>query len=167
MSRVPPRPTLEVDEAGDRILYAAYLYRQGKAPFALCTGPRQAVEDMADFLEMLGVPKEKVMLEMESRNTREHARNLQALFQQRGFKRVLLVTSAMHMPRSMGVFRRLCPGIEFIPAPTDFRVVGSTGDEAWYKQVFAPIPTPHQLMNFSDAMHEYLGMAYYKLRGWM
>src|ERR1035438_274329 len=58
LSRVPPRPTLEVDEAGDRILYTAYLYRQGKAPYTICTGPRQAAEDMANFLEMLGVPME-------------------------------------------------------------------------------------------------------------
>jgi uncharacterized SAM-binding protein YcdF (DUF218 family) len=120
---------------------------------------------MAEFLQMLSVPAEVIIKETRARNTREHARNLQALFPERGFRRVLLVTSAMHMPRSMGVFRRLCPGIEFIPALTDFRVVKSTG--AWYTQVFAPIPTPHQLMNFSEAMHEYLGIAYYGVRGWM
>ena len=169
LSRVPPRPTIEVDEAGDRVLYAAYLYRQGKAPLAICTGgtgARPVAEDMAEFLEFLGVPGEAIIKETKAKNTREHARNLYSLLKERGFKRILLVTSAMHMPRSMGVFLRLCPGIEFIPAPTDFRVVDE-GTCRWYRQPFAPIPTPHQLMNFTEAMHEYLGIAYYKLRGWM
>jgi uncharacterized SAM-binding protein YcdF (DUF218 family) len=98
-------------------------------------------------------------------NTHEHATRLLPLLKERGFKRILLVTSAMHMPRSMGVFRRDFPGIQFIPAPTNFRAVDN--EDRWDSQLFAPIPTPHQLVNFSDAMHEYLGMAYYKLRGWI
>src|SRR6266576_722881 len=165
LSRIPPRRTVEVDGAGDRVLYGAYLYRQGNAPLMICTGrgggPRAAADDMAELLESMGVPRDSIIKETKAENTREHARNLYPLLRERGFKRILLVTSAMHMPRSMGVFRRGCPGIEFIPSPTDFRVVES--NTPWYRQVFAPIPTPHQLMNFSDAMHEYLGIAYYKV----
>jgi uncharacterized SAM-binding protein YcdF (DUF218 family) len=167
-SRIPPRPTIEVDDAGDRVLYTARLFRDGKAPVVICTGgtgPRAEAEDMAELLQFLAVPKSAILTETKARNTREHARNLQALLKERGFKRVLLVTSAMHMPRSMGVFKRLCPGTEFIPAPTDFRVPDSSA--VWYLEVFAPIPTPRQLLNFSEAMHEYFGIAYYKLRGWM
>src|SRR5437867_8469141 len=96
LSRVPPRPTIELDEAGDRVLYAAHLYRQGKAPFIVCTGgtgARPAAEDMADFLEGLGVPKGAIMKETKARNTREHAKNLLSVLNERGFKRVLLVTS--------------------------------------------------------------------------
>jgi uncharacterized SAM-binding protein YcdF (DUF218 family) len=168
LSRLPPRPTVEVDEAGDRVLYGAYLYRQHKARSIICTGggsgPRAGAEDMAELLESLGVPRDAIIKETKAMNTHEHATRLFPLLKERGFKRILLVTSAMHIPRAMGVFRRDCPGLQFIPAPTDFRVVDS--DAPWYAQVFAPIPTPHQLVNFSDAMHEYLGMAYYKLRGW-
>jgi len=174
MSRTPPRPTVEVGEAGDRVLYGAYLFRQGKAPRIICTGnvatggfaARPISEDMADLLEMLGVPKETILTEKESANTREHARNLYPILQEKGFKRVLLVTSAMHMPRSIGVFNRLCPGIEFIPAPTDFRVTERI-PKPWYSEVVALIPTPKQLSDFSEVMHEYVGMAYYKARGWM
>jgi len=72
----------------------------------------------------------------------------------------------MHMPRSIGTFRRLCPGIEFIPAPTDFQVVEEI-HKPWYHQLTAVIPTPRHLLDFSEVMHEYLGMAYYKARGWM
>jgi len=173
-SRTPPRPTIEVGEAGDRVLYGAYLFRRGKAPRIICTGnvatggfaARPIAEDMAELLEMIGVPKDAISTEEKSGNTREHARNLYPVLQEKGFKRVLLVTSAMHMPRSIGVFRRLCPGIEFIPAPTDFLVTERI-PTPWYRQLTAVIPTPRNLFDFSEVMHEYLGMAYYKARGWM
>src|SRR6266480_5409076 len=174
MSRTPPRPTIEVGEAGDRVLYGAYLFRQSKAPRIICTGnvatggfaARPVSEDMAELLEMIGVPKDAIITEEKSGNTREHARNLYPVLQEKGFKCVLLVTSAMHMPRSIGVFKRLCPGIEFIPAPTDFRVIERI-PKPWYSEVVALIPTPKNLSDFSEVMHEYLGMAYYKARGWM
>ena len=121
---------------------------------------------MAELLEMIGIPKEAILLETQSGNTREHARNLHSLFQEKKFQRVLLVTSAMHMPRSMGVFRQLCPGIEFIPAPTDFRVTERI-PAPWYRQLTNLIPTPSNLALFSELMHEYLGLAYYRLRGWL
>jgi uncharacterized SAM-binding protein YcdF (DUF218 family) len=172
-SRIPPRPTIEVDDAGDRVLYGAYLFREGKAPRILCTGgvatggiaPQAAAQTMAEFLEMLGVPKSAILTETKSANTRQHARNLQTVFQEQGFKRILLVTSAMHMPRSLGVFRRGCPGIEFIPAPTDFRVTERI-PAPWYHEFKALVPTPANLVLFSEAMHEYLGIAWYKVRGW-
>jgi uncharacterized SAM-binding protein YcdF (DUF218 family) len=174
LPRIPPRPTIEIDDAGDRVLYGAYLFRQGKAPCIICTGGfsageislRPAADDMADFLEMLGLPKDVIIKETLARNTHEHAKNVYPLFQQRGFKRVLLVTSAMHMPRSVGVFRRGCPGIEVIPAPTDFHVsAGIPGP--WICGLVALVPTPANLARFSDTMHEYVGMAYYRVRGWM
>jgi uncharacterized SAM-binding protein YcdF (DUF218 family) len=172
-SRIPPRPTIEVGEAGDRVLYGAYLFRQGKAPRILCTGgvatggiaARPGAQEMAEFLEMLGVPKSVILTETKSANTRQHALNLQTVFQGQGFKRILLVTSAMHMPRSLGVFRRGCPGIEFIPAPTDFRVTERI-PAPWYHELNALVPTPANLLLFSELMHEYLGMAYYRVRGW-
>src|ERR1035437_6509746 len=115
MGQTPARPTIEVVEGGDRVLYGAYLYRQGKAPRIICTGnvatggfaARPNSEDMADFLQMLGVPKEAIITETKSGNTHEHAKNLYPVLRERGFTNVLLVTSAMHMPRSIGTFRRL------------------------------------------------------------
>jgi uncharacterized SAM-binding protein YcdF (DUF218 family) len=174
LSRVPPRPTVEITEAGNRVLYAAYLYQQGKASRIICTGTgtsgailaRSEAEDMAELLRRLGVPEATILKETKARNTHEHAINLYPLFQERGFKRVLLVTSAMHIPRSLAVFHRLCPGIEFIPAPTDFRAPGWTPGH-WYRPFIAVIPTAQNLLDWSDATHEYLGIVYYKVRGWM
>ena len=171
--KVPPRQTVEIGEAGDRLLCGAHLYWQRKAPCIICTGNiatggialRPAAEDMAEFLVMLGISKEAIITEVNSENTHEHAVNLYSVLQARGCTRVLLVTSAIHMPRSMGVFKRLCPGIEFIPVPTDFRAVEL--GLPWYRQFFGLIPTTQNLSHFSMITHEYLGMAWYKLRGWM
>jgi uncharacterized SAM-binding protein YcdF (DUF218 family) len=171
--KIPPRPTVEVTEAGDRVLYAAYLFRNGKAPRILCTagiatggiGPRPEAEDMAELLDNLGVPKSVIVKETAARNTHEHGSNLYPMLQKLGVKRVLLVTSALHMPRAMGVFKRSCPDIEFIPAPTDFRIVDL--DLPWYRQIVNLIPTPSSYVQFSETMHEYVGMAWYRVRGWM
>jgi uncharacterized SAM-binding protein YcdF (DUF218 family) len=174
-SQIPPRPTIEIGEAGDRILYSAHLYRNGKAPLIICAGgsgtggirPRSYAEDMAELLQTLNVPQEVIILETKSENTHEHSQNLMPIFQQRGFKKILLVTSAMHMTRSIGVFKKQCPGIEFIPAPTDFRCTEKQTITPWYRKLVAAIPTPKNLLNFSEVMHEYLGIAYYKMRGWL
>ena len=174
LGRTPPRQTVEIGDAGDRVLYGAELYRQGKAPHIICTGnvgtggiaPRPAAEDMGELLRLLGIPASAIATEIKSENTREHAVNLCPLLQERQMNRVLLVTSAMHMPRSVGVFRRLCPAIEFVPAPTDFRAPFE-GATPWHRQAIRLLPTPRSLLDFSDAAHEYLGIAYYRLRRWM
>ena len=149
LDQTAPRPTIEITQEGNRVLYAAQLYRQGKAPRILCTG---------------GIVP--ILKETQARNTHEHGVNLFPILQQRGFKHILLVTSAMHMPRSMGVFRRLCPGIDWTPAPTDFRVVQHIS-LPWYKRFSGFVPTPNAMAEFSAVAHEYVGMSYYKLRGWM
>jgi uncharacterized SAM-binding protein YcdF (DUF218 family) len=175
LDRIPPRQTIEVADAGDRLIYAAHLFKRQAAGIVICTGgvatggvaPRPGADVMAEFLGMLGVPKEAVVTEGGSSNTHEHAQNLPAIFQKRKIKRVLLVTSALHMPRSMGVFLKQYPDIEFIPAPTDYHATEKLSPTPWYREMAAVIPTPSHLESFSEAMHEYLGIAYYKLRGWI
>ena len=158
-----PRPTVEVGEAGDRILYGAHLYRQGKAPCIVCTGGvatggialRPYAEDMAELLRMIGISQDVIITEVESQNTHDHAVYLRPLFKARGIKRILLVTSAMHMPRAMGVFKRGCPELEVFSAPTDFLAPDKI-PAPWYREVSEFFPTPQHLVMFSDSLHEYL-----------
>ncbi|MBX3748240.1 MAG: YdcF family protein [Verrucomicrobiae bacterium] len=171
---IPPRTTVEVGEAGDRVLFAGHLFRIEKAPIVICTSgvatgglaTRPPAEDMAELLQAIGVPEEAILLETESANTREHAVNLAPILRERGFKRAILVTSALHMPRAVGVFKRYCPDLEWIPAPTDYRVVEQAEPLPWYREARAFVPSPGNLQLFSETAHEYLGMAYYRLRGW-
>jgi uncharacterized SAM-binding protein YcdF (DUF218 family) len=132
----------------------------------MAQGLRPAADEMVEFLTLLGLPREIMLTEGASSNTHEHAVNLAPLFRERKIQKVLLVTSAMHMPRSMGVFRKSCPDIEVIPAPTDFRLVDDP-TRPWYRELVVFIPTPSNLLGFSEMMHEYMGIAYYKARGWI
>lgn len=173
LPKIPPRPTVEVAEAGDRVLYAAHLFRNGMAPRVVCTSgtmapgaaDRPEASFMSELLEDLGVPQRAIVRETASQDTHDHGQNLYPLLQAQGIKRVLLVTSALHMPRSMAVFKRACPDVTFIPAPTDFRVVDAP--LPWYRELLNLLPTPGSYMQFSESMHEYLGLAWYKLRGWI
>ncbi len=176
-AHVPPRAFSETNEAGDRLLYAAMLYKQGKAPHILVTGgsidwrgPRDPeAEDMASLLTLIGVPQEAIWLESEARNTYENAVYSRELLAERGIDSILLVTSARHMPRSVRLFER--QGLHVIPAPTDYL----TPDLDWENltapdlrnQIIQLLPDAEYLYWTSDAIKEYIGIAVYSLRGWM
>ncbi|HNQ87852.1 MAG TPA: YdcF family protein [Verrucomicrobiota bacterium] len=172
--QLPPRRSIEVDEAGDRTLFAARLYRAGRAPAVLCTSgivpgsPREQpyAHDEAAMLMWLGVPQEAIWTEDQSRTTYENAKHGCALLRAHHVRRALLVTSALHMPRSMGVFRRSSPEIEFIPAPTDFRVV-SGPPLPLLKQCTRIVPSAANMQLSGEVLHEFGGILYYKLRRWM
>jgi uncharacterized SAM-binding protein YcdF (DUF218 family) len=173
LPRLPPRPTIEVSDAGDRVLYAAALFRDGRAPQVIVTGdvatgglvPRPASDDIADLLETLGVPGSALVLERQARNTHQHAVNLCPVFEEKKIRRVLLVTSALHMRRALDVFHHSCPAVDYIPAPTDFRITEGI-PAPWYTGLGGVLPTLRGLIDFTDAAHEYLGMLYYRVRGW-
>ncbi len=174
-----PRPIHEVNEAGDRILYAAWLYNHGAAPRILISGgtapwvspqggPPEA-EAMAELLEMMGVPREALWLEEESRNTQENAANSFEILAEHNVKTVILVTSALHMPRAMMLFQN--PDFTVLPAPTDYMISQAEWDHYTQPslaiQVMNLIPSSRDLALTSQAMKEYIGMLVYKMQGWM
>jgi len=172
-----PRQTVELNSSGDRVLYAAWLYRQGKAPHILLSGGliewldtgSTPAEDMAVILDMMGVPKEAIWLESTSRNTYENAVNSFKFLNEKGINRIILVTSALHMPRSVDLFKH--QGFDVIPAPTDYSVTQA----AWQRltdpnlatQLLNLMPNIDNLSSVTRALKEYLGMLVYRLRGWM
>jgi uncharacterized SAM-binding protein YcdF (DUF218 family) len=172
----PPRPTAEVNESGDRLLYAAYLYQQNKAPLVILSGGRiewygsdsAEATDMAALIENMGVPKSVVIQEPNSRNTYENAVNVRQILTQRGIRQILLVTSAIHMPRSLSIFKRL--GIAAIPAPTDFQVSTQEFQELMNSpesRLLSLLPDATNLHLFTQALKEYIGIVIYWLRGWV
>ena len=84
----------------------------------------------ADFagaiFESLGVDKSRLIMERESRNTQENAEFSKALVKPKEGERWVLVTSAFHMPRSVGLFRKAGFAVE--PYPVDWRVGGRGSD---------------------------------------
>ncbi len=172
-----PRPMVEVEDAGDRVLYGAMLYRQGAAPLVVVTGgklPWTATEsngarNMTALLTFLGVPQEAILLEERSANTYQNAVFTRQVLEPLGIRRILLVTSAMHMPRSVMLFEK--QGFEVIPAPTDFRVtvsgVQKPLSETWPDWVLGLFPSADNLNETTLAIKEYLGILVYRLRGWL
>jgi uncharacterized SAM-binding protein YcdF (DUF218 family) len=172
-----PRTTVELNSAGDRVLYAAHLYRQGKADHILVSGgsidwlapTSTPAQDMASLLEELLVPKNAIWLESTSRNTYENAANSRRILEPLGIQRIILVTSAAHMPRSVALFEH--QGFEVIPAPTDFRITQSGWDQmtstSLLVQLLNLFPSAENLSQTTGALKEYIGMFIYRLRGWL
>ena len=108
--RAPPRPAHEVNEAGDRLLYAQSLFGEGVAPHLLLSGGVVPVDNpaststtpgaevMASILTQIGVPRAALWLEGSSRNTYENAVESKKILDRQGIRRIVLVTSALHMP---------------------------------------------------------------------
>jgi uncharacterized SAM-binding protein YcdF (DUF218 family) len=103
-----------------------------------------------------------------SLNTYENAVNVRQILADRNIRRVLLVTSAMHMPRSMGIFKK--QRIEAIAAPTDFTVTEQELRE--YQNTVQGfllnlLPDVEKLQQTSRALKEYVGILVYRLKGWI
>ncbi|MBI2241480.1 MAG: YdcF family protein [Magnetospirillum gryphiswaldense] len=108
------------------------------------------------FLDELGFDTSRVVFEDQSRNTRENATFSMELMEPKPGETWLLVTSALHMPRSMGAFR--AAGWTIQPYPVDY--VTSGRDEG------LGFDLGGALSKLDVGMHEWLGLAYYRLRGW-
>ena len=175
-SAYEPRTNVDLSEAGDRVLYTAQLYREQKAPLILASGGRidwsgggtPESADIAKLLEFMGVESKDIIQEPDSLNTYQNAVNTKKILSKRDINRILLVTSAMHMPRSLAIFKH--QGFEVTPAPTDFLVtkgeleaIGSTPKSA----ILNLLPDSRNLENFTLALKEYIGMIVYRLRGWV
>jgi uncharacterized SAM-binding protein YcdF (DUF218 family) len=173
-----PRPSVEVNGAGDRVLYAASLYKSGKAGHILLSGgtiswldegSTTPAEDMASILTAIGVPAEALWLETESQNTYENALFSKEILAENEIDRILLVTSALHMPRSVALFEK--QGLEVIPVPVDFTITEDespqTRSNALLGKIIDVIPQVSNLSLTTNAMKEYIGFFIYKLQGWL
>ena len=147
---------INLGAAADRVWYAARLFHAGKAPLLLLSGgsdpQRHAFSEaraMAVFLQDLGVPAPALVLEEDSRNTLENAAFSAKLLNERGIRHVLLVTSALHMPRALALFS--AQGLQVEPAPTDFEADNPPpGALAW-------LPDAEALDGSGRAMKEWVG----------
>ncbi|MEL6552751.1 MAG: YdcF family protein [Cyanobacteria bacterium J06621_11] len=171
---IAPRPWVEVLEAGDRILYGARLYNQNKAPKLILSGGRvtwrgsseaSEADDMKEIALAMNVPISAILLEGTSLNTRQNAVNVAPILKAESIQSVLLVTSAVHMPRSVAIFNKL--GIEVIPAPTDYLVPTESAINTLEGRLLSLIPDAKSTLQFTRALKEYVGFVIYRLRGWV
>jgi uncharacterized SAM-binding protein YcdF (DUF218 family) len=160
------RGTVVFTHSADRIVAAAELarrYPNARIVYsggnANLVGDRSAKE--ADFalsaLEKLGIARERLTAERDSRNTAENAAHAKAVAAPKPGERWLLVTSAYHMPRSMGLFRKV--GFLVEAYPVDWRLRGTNG-----LLTFSSLAL-EGLLRVDVAMREWIGLTAYYLTG--
>ncbi len=154
-----------VSHAADRLLAPAELARRypnarvvftGGSANLVATEAKEA-DYSAPILESLGIPKERLILERDSRNTWENAIFTKKLVAPKPGERWLLVTSAFHMPRSMGIFRKA--GFDVEAYPVDWRMGGR--DELFEFTRNAA----DGLGRTEVAVREWIGLLAYRLMG--
>ena len=172
-----PRPTVEVNGAGDRILYAHHLFQEGKAKYILLSGGsidwletgNTPAQDMADILLELGVPEQNLWLENNSKNTYENALECKKILSEHKIDRIILVTSASHMPRALALFEK--QGLQVIPAPTDYTITQSSWEQLTHPNLAGLflnlLPGVDNISLVTKTLKEYIGILVYTMQGWM
>lgn len=163
-----PRKYLDLSDGADRVLHAMQLYRAEKAKKIIVSGGKleflgyhsSEARLMKQLLMLWGVEESAIVLEEESRNSYENAIYTKKLMQNHGYKNILLVTSALHMPRALAVFQR--QDVTSIPAPTDYLVTSSEANI-----FFRLLPSVDALMISTYSLKEYIGRFVYYLRDWI
>lgn len=118
------------------------------------SGEGSGAEDMAEIAKGLGINEEDIIIESESLDTDDQAQIVHSMI---GVERFVLVTSAIHMPRSMALFKKL--GMNPVPAST------RSLEEKLYSRTPNPFfPSSVNLQKAEMAFHEYLGIVWAKLR---
>ena len=112
-------------------------------------------ESLAGVARSIGVDPNDLVLESESKDTKDQARGLASIL---GPDRFALVTSASHMPRALSMMKNM--GLHPIPAPTGHQVHKRGGI-----MPLEPYPDARGLLKAEMALHEYLGLAWARLRG--
>ena len=121
-------------EAADRVWHAARLWKAGKAPLVVASGAGETAATVPLLLD-LGVPRDAIVVDNESRNTYENSRFTERLLLDRAGTAtnappsVLLVTSAWHMPRACGNFSKT--SLRVVPAAADFSATNSRVRHWW------------------------------------
>lgn len=154
-----------VRQAADRMFAPVELARRypnarivftGGTPNLIASDAREA-DWSAILLENMGIPKDRLILERNSRNTYENALFTKQLVAPKPGERWLLVTSAFHMPRSVGLFR--AAGFDVEAYPVDWRTGGPESLFAFTNQ------GGDGLSRTDIAVREWIGLVAYRLMG--
>ena len=149
-----------------RILETARLYRLLGQPLVIVSGgntgqrtpPRTEAAAYRRALLNLGVPSDRIVLEESSMTTRDEAVDVKPLLAAHGVTRFVLVTSPIHMARSLSVFRAV--GLSAVPSVSALR----SGAE---RPAWSPIPDRDSLLLSDAVIYEALARVWYLAHGWL
>lgn len=155
-----------VGEAGERLEAGIELWQRKKAPWLVFTGGRtpwaiqHEVEGAAAARAAVarGIPADKVLVTREVGNTADEAKAIADLMSERGWKKIILVTSAWHMPRTARLFRKA--GVDFVPFPVDYQATPRQPTT-----LLDLLPRADGLRTTEAALRELYGIAFYAIVG--
>jgi len=155
--------------SADRLSTALALWQGGKAPLLVLGGggyrekgtTLSEADRVAEALRPLTSSSRLVLSLGACADTRDEAVKVASLVKERGWKRLLLVTSANHMPRAFGTFQKA--GVPVEPVPCNFlSSLNRVGDLHWFH-----LPHADGLAVFNAWLHEVLGTWHYRRQGWL
>ena len=158
----PDRPyPLPDSQTFRRCEHAAWIYKHwGPLPVVACQGQQKGAAEkqvMQELLRRAGVNENLIWEEDRSRSTHDNAVNGARILREHGLQRIALVVDAQSMPRAAACFRK--EGIEVTPAPCDLRTWGPLREEM--------LPSWKSVRRNEITLHEWLGLAWYRLCGWI
>jgi uncharacterized SAM-binding protein YcdF (DUF218 family) len=153
-----PEPS---DLSLERLVKGVMLYRDLRRPLIITGGSGSLIHSeiaeadaMARAAVALGIPKQDIVIENKSRNTLESARAVRGLLKG---KRIILVTSAFHMKRSVALFKK--QGFDVVPSPTGYLALSQPVSR------YSFIPSAAGLSTSAVALSEYISFAWYSMKG--
>jgi uncharacterized SAM-binding protein YcdF (DUF218 family) len=159
------RVPLMEDVEAERVVEAWRVFKLTDAEWIISSGAASVRENspvptsvvMRDALVQLGVPSSRILLDSSSFDTHEEAVMIAPMLRARNIQQIILVTSAVHMPRSVGAFRAL--GMDTTPA-----IAPDPGAFRGWAETY--LPSRRGLSFSSQLAHELVGLPYYWIRGW-
>lgn len=121
-------------------------------------GTPTVAEVMARMALDMGVPSEKIILEKKASNTFEHPARILEVLPEAKQMNIALVTSAIHMPRSVAAFQEYFDPARIVPSPVVWC------HSALPLEVSSFLPNAGSLNVSTSAFREYLGRLWYKIR---
>lgn len=161
-SDVLPGGTEAVGVTYSRLFSGVHIFKENNAKLLVVQGTSRVDMEsdsvvMAELAEQLGVPRNRIIIEANSRNTLEHAVELRKIFPATKKMRIGIITSAMHMRRSGMAFRRKFPEDVIVLIPVDCRYSVLKYDIENF------IPSAEAFVTSNDALRELVGMVWYLL----
>jgi uncharacterized SAM-binding protein YcdF (DUF218 family) len=162
-SPTPDRPyTFAAQDTYERLQHGLWLYKNWiPLPILVCGGAFEEDQPysatMRRVLESEGVPSKLIWIEARSRSTHENAMYGSEILREHGVSRIALVVEASGMPRAAASFRKA--GMIVVPAPIRFTQLDGSLMDVY--------PNWRAIALNGETLHEVVGLAWYRLRGWI
>ncbi len=160
--------SLSFSEGADRLTEGLILYRKGHVNKIIISGgtgslvddARESVLAKSFLVENCGVPDSVILIDSISRNTYENAVESKKIIERNHIKTALMITSAWHMRRALGCFKKIGLNVEIHPTDGFYRM------QAYYPTDLI-IPVTRNLGRWEILIHEIAGVIIYKLQGYI